>query len=198
GAEPLWPIAAEFGQPQWVFGTATYGFESDARVICSYVERGGSRLARLDTTTGQRTPIETPFTDISGIRVRGGRAVLEAGSPTQANAIVLLDCATGRHEVLRRSSSLQIDPAYLSIPEPIEFPTTSGLTAHGFFYPPRNREVAGPRGERAPLLVKSHGGPTGATSTTLSASIQFWTSRGVAVLDVNYGGSTGYGRHYRH
>jgi dipeptidyl aminopeptidase/acylaminoacyl peptidase len=196
-SEPLRPAEAEFGQPQWSFGTATYGFESATSLVCAYVERGSSRLARLDTATGQLTPIETTFTDISDIRVQGSRAILKAGSPTEASAIVLLDAAGGQGDALRRSSSLRIDPAYLSIPEPIEFPTAGGLTAHGFYYAPRNKDAAGPAGERPPLLVKSHGGPTGSTSTTLSATIQFWTSRGIAVLDVNYGGSTGYGRAYR-
>src|SRR5262245_46804974 len=196
-AEPLWPVEAEFGQPQWSFGTATSGFESATSLICSYVEPGGSRLARLDTATGRHSPIETAYSDVDSLRVRPGRAVMKAGSPTEANAIVSLDLSGGPGEVLRRSSTLRIDPAYLSTPEPIEFPTENGLTAHGFYYAPRNRDFAGPAGERPPLLVKSHGGPTGSTSTTLSAGIQFWTSRGFAVLDVNYGGSTGYGRAYR-
>jgi dipeptidyl aminopeptidase/acylaminoacyl peptidase len=197
GAEPLWPTEAEFGQPQWAFGTATYGFESASSLVCSYLERGSARLARLDTATGQHRPIETSYTDVDDVRVQGGRAVLRAGSPTQASAVVLLDCATGHSDELRRSSTLRIDQAYLSIPEPIEFPTSNGLTAHAFYYAPCNKDVVGPADQRPPLLVKSHGGPTGATSTTLSSTIQYWTSRGIAVLDVNYGGSTGYGRAYR-
>jgi dipeptidyl aminopeptidase/acylaminoacyl peptidase len=112
-------------------------------------------------------------------------------------SIVRLDPDTGRCEVLRRSSEVTVDPGYLSIPEAIEFPTEHGLTAHGFFYAPRNRDYAAPSGERPSLLVKSHGGPTSATSTACNLGIQYWTSRGIAVLDVNYGGSTGYGRAYR-
>jgi dipeptidyl aminopeptidase/acylaminoacyl peptidase len=100
-------------------------------------------------------------------------------------------------QVLRQSSKASVDAGYLSIAEPIEFPTEHGLTAYGFFYRPKNRDYAAPRGELPPLLVESHGGPTGMTYSELNLEIQYWTSRGIAVLDVNYGGSTGYGRAYR-
>jgi dipeptidyl aminopeptidase/acylaminoacyl peptidase len=196
-AIPLWRVQAELGQPQWVFGTATFGFESADRIICTYRERGESRLARLDTATGKVEPIESPYTDVSDLRVANGRLILKAGSPTESTSLVQVDLATGATEVLSRSSKQEIDPGYLSAPESIEFPTTGGRTAFGFYYPPRNRDVEAPAGERPPLLVKSHGGPTGATTSTFSMSIQFWTSRGIGVLDVNYGGSTGYGRAYR-
>jgi dipeptidyl aminopeptidase/acylaminoacyl peptidase len=100
-------------------------------------------------------------------------------------------------EVLRRSSDLQIAPGYISIPDLLEFPTENGLTAFGYYYAPKNQDFQAPTGELPPLLVLSHGGPTGATSGSFSLGIQYWTSRGFAVLDVNYGGSTGYGRAYR-
>ena len=100
-------------------------------------------------------------------------------------------------EVVRRSTELRFDSGDLSVPEAIEFPTESGRTAHAFFYRPKNSSSSAPPGERPPLIVKSHGGPTGATSSLFSLAIQYWTSRGFAVLDVNYGGSTGYGRAYR-
>lgn len=98
---------------------------------------------------------------------------------------------------MRRSNNLNIDSGYFSTASAIEFPTADGLTAHGFFYPPQNLDYRAPDGERPPLLVKSHGGPTSAAATALSLTIQYWTSRGIGVLDVNYGGSTGYGRAYR-
>jgi len=122
---------------------------------------------------------------------------MRAGSPTEAAAIVRLDLETRTFKVLRRSSTLEIDAAYLSTPRAVEFPTEDGRTAHGFFYPPKNRDYCAPDGERPPLLVESHGGPTAAAATALSLGIQYWTSRGIAVLDVNYGGSTGFGRAYR-
>jgi dipeptidyl aminopeptidase/acylaminoacyl peptidase len=194
---PLAEMAAEFGLPQWVFGMSTYGFASAERIICAYSEGGTWHLAGLDTATGRLTPIDTPYSEIGAVQAGPGRAVLLAGSPTEPTSVVQLDLATGQVEVLRRSSTVPVDPGYLSPPQPIEFPTERGLGAHAFFYPPRNRDYVAPSGERPPLLVISHGGPTGATSSTLDLGIQYWTSRGIAILDVNYGGSTGYGRAYR-
>jgi dipeptidyl aminopeptidase/acylaminoacyl peptidase len=197
--EPLHEKEAEFGVPQWVFGMSTYAFVSPTRIVCAYVERGSSRLAILDPESGALEPIETPYSDIASVRASGaaGRVVFRGGSPTEPASIVRLDVATGEHEVLRRSSDLEIDRGYVSTPRPVKFPTEDGRTAHAFFYPPENRDHVGPAGERPPLLVMSHGGPTAATTTTLNLEVQYWTSRGIAVLDVNYGGSTGYGREYR-
>lgn len=194
---PVCEIDAEFGLPQWVFGMRTYAFESTERIICAYIERGHSRLASIATTTGKLEKIESPYTDITYLRATAGHAYFRGGSPTEPAAIVHLDLATGQHETLQRSTELKIDKGYLSVPEAIEFPTEDGQTAHAFFYAPKNLDFNAPQGELPPLLVKSHGGPTSATSTTLALGIQYWTSRGVAVLDVNYGGSTGYGRAYR-
>jgi dipeptidyl aminopeptidase/acylaminoacyl peptidase len=126
-----------------------------------------------------------------------GRAIFIAGSPTEPLALVQLSLATRQIEVLRPSSSLTVDSGYLSLPEPIEFPAANGASAHAFLYRPGNRGFAAPEGERPPLLVQGHDGPTGAVSTELDLGIQFWTSRGFAVVAVNYGGSTGYGRAYR-
>ena len=103
----------------------------------------------------------------------------------------------GKSQVLRTSSPIAADPAYTSIPQAIEFPTAGGKTAHAFYYPPTNRDFRGPEGEKPPLLVMIHGGPTSATTAAFRVPIQYWTSRGFAVCDVNYGGSTGYGREYR-
>jgi dipeptidyl aminopeptidase/acylaminoacyl peptidase len=196
-SEALCEMEAEFGQPQWGFGMSTYAFVSDAEIICAYIVRGMSRLARLDTTNKKLHPVESIYADIQYVQVAGGRAVFRAGAPQKSAAIVAFDLASGQFEVLRRASEHAIDEGYLSIAQPVEFPTTGGQTAHAFYYPPRNRDFAAPDAERPPLLVKSHGGPTSMASTTLSLNIQFWTSRGIAVLDVNYGGSTGYGREYR-
>jgi len=195
--KPLCEMAAEFGRPQWVFGMSTYAFESANCVICTYTQQGAWRLASLDTATQKLELIETPYTEIEGLRAASGRVVFAAGSPTEAASIVQLDLATRQIEVLRRSSGTVVDAGYVSMPQAIEFPTEGGLTAHAFFYAPQNCDYIAPCGERPPLLVRSHGGPTAATSTTLAWEIQYWTSRGIAVLDVNYGGSTGYGRAYR-
>ena len=195
--EPLCPKAAEFGQPQWVFGMSTYTFVSPSRMICAYTEQGVWRLASLNTRTQQFESIETPYTDISGLRAASGRVSFIAGSPTEALAIVAFDPDAQTLTTLRRALDLDIDPGYLSNPEPIEFPTSKGRTAHALFYAPANKDETAPAQERPPLIVKSHGGPTSAASTTLNLRTQYWTSRGFAVLDVNYSGSTGYGRAYR-
>jgi dipeptidyl aminopeptidase/acylaminoacyl peptidase len=192
---------ADFGLPQWGFGMSTYGFTAADRIVCTYIEQGVSRLATIDTNTLKLENIETTYTDISFVRAATGQAVVRAGSPTEPASIVRLVLGSGpscgHFEVLRRSNCLEIPAEYISIPRAIEFPTEEGLTSYGFFYPPVNRDYQAPQNERPPLLVKSHGGPTAAATTSLSLNIQFWTSRGIGVLDVNYGGSTGYGRAYR-
>jgi dipeptidyl aminopeptidase/acylaminoacyl peptidase len=131
------------------------------------------------------------------LRSGGGRVVYIGASETLPQAVVCLDPATGELEVLRQASTVAVDDGYISVAQPIEFPTEGGLTAHGYFYPPRNRDFVAPGGERPPLIVMSHGGPTSARNGDLNLAYQYWTSRGFALLDVNYGGSTGYGRAYR-
>ena len=195
--EPLCEKAAEFGLPQWAFGMSTYGFASAERIICTYTENGLWRLASLDTQSKQLQKIPTLYTSISGIHASSSTLIFSAGSSTQAASIVQLDLASQQLTVLRRSSDLMLDEGYLSRPQAVEFPTEQGRTAHALFYPPCNRDDTAAADERPPLLVKSHGGPTAAAGSTLSLGIQYWTSRGIAVLDVNYGGSTGYGRAYR-
>jgi len=195
--EPLFEMEAEFGSPQWVFGLSTYAFESEDRLVCAYSMDGTWRLASLDAVTHELETIEIPYTEIAYLRAAPGRVVFVGGSPTEPPSVVLLDLSRRQVEVLRRSSKTATDAGYLSMPQAIEFPTGVGLTAHAFFYPPQNRDYVASFGERPPLLVMSHGGPTSAASSTLDLKIQYWTSRGIAVLDVNYGGSTGYGRAYR-
>jgi dipeptidyl aminopeptidase/acylaminoacyl peptidase len=195
--ESLCPLEAEFGLPQWVFGMSTYAFIEPRQVLCTYQAGGTWQLARLDTDTRRLTTVAVPYTSISGLRATPERAVFIGGSPIEGSAVVLLDLATDQLDVIRTSSNVTIDPGYFSSPQPIEFPTEQGLTAHALLYGPRNRDFAAPTEEGPPLLVLSHGGPTGAASTALSLGIQYWTSRGFAVVDVNYGGSTGYGRKYR-
>jgi dipeptidyl aminopeptidase/acylaminoacyl peptidase len=198
--EPVVQMEAEFGVPQWVFGLSTYAFDSAERIVCSYIDKGTTRLALLDTVSGRLDPIESPYTRFDGVRVERGKAYFVGGSPSESSCLVELDLATREHRVLRRSSNVEVDAGYISLPETIEFPTTIGpltKTAWGFFYRPVNKDFEGAAGEKPPLIVMSHGGPTAATTATLRLGTQYWTSRGFAVLDVNYGGSTGYGREYR-
>jgi dipeptidyl aminopeptidase/acylaminoacyl peptidase len=198
--EPVVEMEAEFGKPQWVFNMSTYTFESPERIICSYTQDGLWRLAQIDLETGQLSPIETPYTEIHQVRAADGRVVFRGGLPTEPTAIVQLNLKTGQFEKLRSASRINVEPGYLSVPQEIEFPTTGSsedLTAHAFFYPPENKDYVAPEGEHPPLVVISHGGPTGAAPSSLSLTVQYFTSRGFAVLDVNYGGSSGYGRLYR-
>ena len=195
--ESLVEMEAEFGRPGWVFGMSTYAFESAGHIVCAVGRNGTWQLVSLETASGAWQPFETPYTEIMGLRAAPGHVVFLGGSPTQEMSVVELDIASSRMKVLRSSSDVTVNARYLSNPEAVEFPTEKGLTAHALFYPPRNGDYAAPSRERPPLLVKSHGGPTSAASGALNLGIQYWTSRGIAVLDVNYGGSTGYGRAYR-
>ena len=193
----LYGMEADFGAPQWGFRSPTYDFLDPSAIICRYMQGGMAHLARLNRVMRTLEPLAIPYTTITNLRAQGGKAVFIGGSPTQAPAVLRLDTYTLETEVLKRSSDLEVDPGYISVAQAIEFPTEGGLTAHAFYYPPTNKDFMALEGEKPPLLVLSHGGPTSAVSNGMSLSIQFWTSRGIGVLDVNYGGSTGYGRAYR-
>ena len=197
--EAMAPIRAEFGVPAWTLGAHTYALESADRIVCQYVENGIWSVATLDTHTTELKPIETPYTEMSrgDIKASPGRVVLEAASASLPHAILALDPDTGETTTLRESRSASVGEGYISTPQPIEFETAGGNTAHALYYPARNADFEAPDGEKSPLLVVSHGGPTNCATTALSLSYQYWTSRGIAIVDVDYGGSTGYGAQYR-
>jgi dipeptidyl aminopeptidase/acylaminoacyl peptidase len=191
------PMKADFGRAQWGFRMSTYAFESERRVVCAFAERGTWHIGILDFEKGSLRPIRLPYTEIAHIRARSGSAYFLAGSPSAPMSVVEMS-------VSRRSCKLICTPdvyrpaaGFASAPRHFDFGTTGGKKSHAFYYPPTNKNYAAPRGERPPLLVISHGGPTSAASTTLNLVIQAWTSRGFGVVDVNYGGSIGYGREYR-
>ena len=187
---------ADFARPAWLFGDTPYAYADARTIVAIYKLTGSWQLAAIDVATGDLRDIETPYTSFDSVSVANGRVYTAAASPTRTPEIVSIDITTGAVEVIKRSLDITIDEAYLSIPEAIEFPTEGGLSAYGFYYAPRNGDFEAPAGEKPPLLVVSHGGPTSATDDTLSLGYQYWTSRGFAILDVNYGGSTGYGRAY--
>jgi len=195
--EPVYARNAEFGLPQWQFSERSYVFDSANRIVCAYIEKGISHVGLVDPENGRLTEVEAPYTDVYSITGGPGYVLLLAGSPSLPLSLVKLDLKTLQTQVVRRAREETIDPGYISNPETIEFPTEQGKTAHAFFYPPTNKDYNAPRAERPPLLVMSHGGPTGSAGTTLRYGIQYWTSHGIAVVDVDYGGSTGYGRDYR-
>jgi dipeptidyl aminopeptidase/acylaminoacyl peptidase len=195
--QPLCERAAEFGMPHWAFGDSTYGFRSAEEIICTYIENGISRLAQLSTSSGKLQPIANPYQEIRQLRVTGSVIALLGGAPTIPVELARIDLYTNENEVLARSiGQLPID-ADLSVAETISYPTTGNRTAHAFYYPPRNARYQPAPAAKPPLMVISHGGPTGMATNTLKLATQYWTSRGFAVLDVNYGGSSGFGRAYR-
>jgi dipeptidyl aminopeptidase/acylaminoacyl peptidase len=197
--EAVLEMEAEFVKTHWWGGAAAYGFESASSLVCSYVQEGVWYLARLDPETHRLESLELPYSEMgrADLKVAAGRVVFEAGSPVQPMSVLELNLATGALAVLQMASTAKVDLAYLSIPENLEFPTSKNVAAHAFYYAPKNPDYRPPTGEKPPLLVTCHGGPHSATSLELNLSIQYWTSRGIGVLDVNYGGSTGYGRDYR-
>jgi dipeptidyl aminopeptidase/acylaminoacyl peptidase len=191
------PDEAEFGRPQWMFGWATWACLDERLMVAAYVRRGRWSLAAIDVERGTLTDIATPFEPLEWVAVSSSHAVYVGASPSHAPAVVRTDFVTGTTEILRSSSSLALDRLHVSIPEAVEFPTEGGITAHAFYYPPCNVEYHAAPSDRPPLIVISHGGPTTQTKAVLDLQVQFWTTRGFAVVDVNYGGSTGYGREYR-
>ena len=196
--EILHEKSAEFGYPHWVFGLSTFALVGNDRLICAYSTEGCWHLGQVDLQTKEFQEIKTKYTNISDLQTSDRNfVVFIGGCPTETTAVIKLDLETGRSEILRKTGDLEIDPDYLSVPEAIAFPTTNDLTAYAWYYPPQNKDYTAPEGELPPVLVKSHGGPTAAASVNLNLRIQYWTSRGFGYLDVNYGGSIGYGREYR-
>jgi dipeptidyl aminopeptidase/acylaminoacyl peptidase len=195
--EALCPLEAEFGMPQWVFGMSTYAFVDEHHLVCAYSKHGLWRLGLFNTTSKKLTRLNVPFTDVSSVKVQAKSVVCIAANPVESAAIVKIDLLTEEKTIVKRSQQLAVDPAYISQPKALSFPTANGLKAYAFYYPPTNPDYRGPSGQKPPLLVKSHGGPTAASSSQLNLRTQYWTSRGFAVIDVNYRGSTGYGRAYR-
>jgi len=193
------PMDAEFGWPQWVFGLASYAFLDDGRIACLWNRDGAQHVAVLDPGSGELLNLDLPFDAIDApwIAATGQTIAFIGASASTPPQVVLLDLLTRSVDVLRESEEITIAPEFLSAPRAIEFPTESGLTAHAFFYPPANAEFTPPPGELPPLIVMSHGGPTSAVCAEFDLGMRYWTSRGFAVVDVNYGGSTGYGRAYR-
>jgi dipeptidyl aminopeptidase/acylaminoacyl peptidase len=196
----LYPAEAEFGYAQWGMGEHSIAFLSDGRIACMYDRDARTFVAVLDPETAELIDLDLPFDALlwgPDIVAQGSTIVFTAGSATEPSQVVWLDFASRSIEVLRSSTRARVDASMLSVPESIEFPTDNGLTAHALHYRATNPDFAGPEGERPPLLILSHGGPTSSTGPALDLGIQFFTSRGFGVVDVNYGGSTGYGRTYR-
>ena len=196
---PLTQEQAELGYPQWVFDLARYAFLADGRIACVFTRDAADGLELLDPARGELTRLDLPYTAFQSptIESHGTKLYFAATSPTEPSAVVELDVDSGERNVLRSSTELVLDDSYISLPEPVSFPGADGLTSHGFYYAPKSPDFTGPEEELPPLIVYVHGGPTAHVPPILQLSVQFFTTRGVGVVDLNYGGSTGYGREYR-
>ena len=197
--QAICPMDAEFGWPQWVFGLSSYAFLDDGRIACIWNRDGTQHVAVIDPRSGELLDLDLPYDAIGApwIAAEGQSMAFIGASASIPAQVVLLDFLSRSIDVLKESEEITVDAAYLSAPRAIEFPTEGGLTAHAFFYPPANKDFTGPPGELPPLMVMSHGGPTSAVCAEFDMELRYWTSRGFALVDVNYGGSTGYGRAYR-
>jgi dipeptidyl aminopeptidase/acylaminoacyl peptidase len=197
--EPIHQTDAEFAMPLWVFGQASYAFLDDGRIACAWSRMAEPHLGVLDPITGELDELQpelVPTLRSLRLTTDGRRVAYVGASPTRTAAVVVYDVESGELTPVAESTNGQPDSEYLSTPEPITF-ASDGRTAYALYYPPRNAAFDAPAGELPPLLVISHGGPTAQAEPALDLRTQFWTSRGFAVVDVNYGGSTGYGRAYR-
>ena len=195
---PVFSFEAEIASPLWTLGQSNYALTGDGRAVVRYTIAARDRLGVVNLKSGNLTPLDLPFVGLSNIQlVAANTAVAIAASPTADSAVVSIDLGNGGYEVLRVPGSLKLEAPFIAVAESIEFPTAGCLTAHAFYYPPTNPNFAGSAGEKPPLVVKVHGGPTSHSKAELATGIQYWTSRGFALLDVNHGGSSGFGRAYR-
>ena len=199
GPEPLYPDDAEYARPQWVFGARAYGFAGNGSIVCAVNRRGSWSLNVLNPSAKTLTPLNVPTGEMgrSDLAVSGITAAAIAGDPRRPMSLIRVNLRSGEWDTVRQSSAIDISPDYISPAQTIEFPSTDGRPAYALYYAPRNPDYAAPEGALPPLLTLSHGGPTGAASGALDLSVQYWTTRGFAVVDVDYGGSVGYGRAYR-
>jgi dipeptidyl aminopeptidase/acylaminoacyl peptidase len=190
---------AELGYPQWVFDLTRYAFLPDGRIACVFTRDATDDLELLDPQSGELERFELPYTSFysPSLRSHGGRLVFAASSPTDPSLVMTLDVESGERKIIRRSTEIEVDERYVSVAQSIEFEGADGLMSYGFYYPPTNPEYSGPADELPPLVVAVHGGPTAHVSNSLDLYTQLFTSRGIAVADLNYSGSTGYGREYR-
>jgi dipeptidyl aminopeptidase/acylaminoacyl peptidase len=216
GGRAVAPRPAEFTRPDWVFGQATYDFLADGRLVVAWSAEGIDHLGTIEPSTGELVEVPTAFTHFEAVVALDDRAVAIAASATESAVVVTLPVGgvggvggvgevgevsggslDAAPRVLRRSRPTTMEPGHISIAQPVTFPTTGGRSAHAYWYPPTSVDHEGPTGTLPPLVVVSHGGPTAAASPAFNVAIQFWTSRGLGVVDVDYGGSSGYGRAYR-
>ncbi|WCJ35369.1 alpha/beta-Hydrolases superfamily protein [Euphorbia peplus] len=206
--QALYPLDAEFSRPSWVYGNNSYELirssEGKNLIACCFRQKGRSYLGILDYAQSSLSLLDIPLTDMDNINAGHQCLYIEGASgvhPSSVAKVILDGQGSGVVDfqiIWSSSPDSSKYSTFFSLPEFIEFPTeVPGQTAYAYYYPPSNPMYHASTEEKPPLLLKSHGGPTGETRGALNLSIQYWTSRGWAFVDVNYGGSTGYGREYR-
>jgi dipeptidyl aminopeptidase/acylaminoacyl peptidase len=188
---------AEFATPLWVFGLSTYAWLDGSTIACIFQKSGFWHLATLASETGRLDAVATDLTELGTVFAHGGRALFVGGSAAHAPALYSLWAKSREVKLFHCPAPDAVTADAIAHPSAVSFPTEGGATAYGLLYLPQSPDCEAMPDERPPLLVICHGGPTASTSTALNLNVQFWTSRGFAVLDVNYRGSTGYGRAYR-
>lgn len=192
------PRAAEFARPLWTLGQSNYALLGNGRAVVHYGEQGTDRLALLDLNKGSLQALDLPYVEYDQFETIDAQHVaLVADSAVAPSAILRIDVTSGRADIVRSAGRALLAPDAVSLASPIDFPSTHGRTAHAFYYAPTNPAFSAPPGALPPLLTIVHGGPTAQASPGYAASVQFWTSRGFAVVDVDHGGSSGYGRAFR-
>ncbi len=189
----------EHGIPLWQFGASTWCELADGTIVTAWTVDGAWKIGTLKPETAELRPIDLPFIAYSDVVAHpdGKRVVAKVGTTDEQAQLVAIDPENGSWEAVKPAVESPLDARYISVAEPVSWPTPDGALAHGFYYAPVDDDIQPPEGELPPLIVESHGGPTSASASSFDLGIQFWTSRGFAILDVNYGGSTGYGRAYR-
>jgi len=196
--QPVWPKAAEVGEPLWSFGQANYVLLGNGRAVLRFGEKGFDRLAVLNLKDGGARILDLPFVAFSHLTpIDADHIAALAASATAPQAIVRIDLNTGAAQTLHQPGRALLPVAAVSMAVPIDFPSANGRTAHAFFYPPLNPAYQAPKNSLPPLVTFVHGGPTAQSEPAYMSRIQYWTSRGFGIVDVNYGGSTGFGRAYR-
>ena len=194
---PVALIAAELAGPLWNLGARWYDFIDAGTALAIATAHGRSRLVRLDLASGVDEALELPFVEFAGVTCAAGTAVVQALAGDGPSVVIIVEPGRSGFHAVASSGTLDLDPALIARAEHITFPSADGRQAFALYYPPTNPACTAPEAELPPLVVRSHGGPTGRASPALNLQIQFWTSRGFAVVDVDYAGSTGYGRAYR-
>ncbi len=195
---PITDAQAEFAVPPWTLGCRPFIPLSNAQAAAIMTTEEGQSLVIVDLASGAIRKVSTAFTTFAPwLTQYGGQIACIASHAQTAPAVVVIDPHTGIHEVLHRSSTLELPTSVLAQPEHLTYEVPEGETIHAFYYPPTNGAYRGPDGATPPLRIVCHGGPTSSATIGFNLSNQFWTSRGYALLDVNYRGSSGYGRSYR-